>query len=255
MSRIRSFVPLLVGVGLAGCAVGPNYHTSRRAPARWLRRCPRANLHGGEGVLAGAPGRGCGLRHVVELPQRSGARLPGESSRRSQPGCPGRARSPPGSANLRKRSHWRRVARSSSQRGGRTGHRHRPHRGRAAQPPGSADNTSGLKHINELGGFDSVWELDVFGKYRREIEAARADAQATLAQRNAVSGFSHRGRRASLCGHAWFAGPRRDLAHRRRYVAGVFAHRRIRSSAALPTSWTSRSPAANSQSYRRRSRQ
>jgi NodT family efflux transporter outer membrane factor (OMF) lipoprotein len=59
-------------------------------------------------------------------------------------------------------------------------------RGRAAQPLVSADNTSGLKHINELGGFDSVWEIDVFGKYRREIEAARADAQADLAARNAV---------------------------------------------------------------------
>lgn len=59
-------------------------------------------------------------------------------------------------------------------------------RGRAAQPLVSADNSSGLQHINELGGFDSIWELDVFGKYRREIEAARADAQASLAERNAV---------------------------------------------------------------------
>ena len=59
-------------------------------------------------------------------------------------------------------------------------------RGRAAQPLVAADNDSGVKQINELGGFDAVWELDVFGKYRREIEATRADAQATLAARNAV---------------------------------------------------------------------
>lgn len=59
-------------------------------------------------------------------------------------------------------------------------------RGRAAQPLVSADDSSGLKHINELGGFDSIWELDIFGKYRREIEAARADAEANLAARNAV---------------------------------------------------------------------
>ncbi len=59
-------------------------------------------------------------------------------------------------------------------------------RSRAAQPLVSADNASGLQHINELGGFDSVWELDLFGKYRREIEAARADAQASLAARNTV---------------------------------------------------------------------
>jgi len=59
-------------------------------------------------------------------------------------------------------------------------------RGRAAQSLISATNTSGLRQINEVGGFDSIWEIDVFGKYRREIQAARADAQATLAARNSV---------------------------------------------------------------------
>ena len=59
-------------------------------------------------------------------------------------------------------------------------------RGRAAQPLVSADDTSGLQHINAIGGFDTVWELDLFGKYRREIEAARDDMQAAVAARNAV---------------------------------------------------------------------
>jgi len=59
-------------------------------------------------------------------------------------------------------------------------------RGRAAQALVSADNTSGLKHINAIGGFDALWQIDVFGKYRREIQAARADAQASLAERNQV---------------------------------------------------------------------
>src|ERR1700730_11318041 len=59
-------------------------------------------------------------------------------------------------------------------------------RGRAAQNLRSADTTSGLQHINVLAGFDSTWELDLFGKYRREIQAARADYRATVAQRNAV---------------------------------------------------------------------
>jgi NodT family efflux transporter outer membrane factor (OMF) lipoprotein len=59
-------------------------------------------------------------------------------------------------------------------------------RGRAAQPLVSADNSSGLQHINELAGFDSVWELDIFGKYRREMQAARYDAQASAAERNTV---------------------------------------------------------------------
>ncbi|HEV2284883.1 MAG TPA: efflux transporter outer membrane subunit [Steroidobacteraceae bacterium] len=56
-------------------------------------------------------------------------------------------------------------------------------RGRAAQPLISADNTAGYQHLNEIGGFDSVWELDIFGKYRREIQAARYDEQATRAAR------------------------------------------------------------------------
>src|SRR3569832_1113367 len=59
-------------------------------------------------------------------------------------------------------------------------------RGHADQTQQSADTSSGLQHINQLGGFDAVWEIDLFGKYRREMQAARADAQATAAQRNAV---------------------------------------------------------------------
>jgi NodT family efflux transporter outer membrane factor (OMF) lipoprotein len=59
-------------------------------------------------------------------------------------------------------------------------------RGRAAQSLISADNSTGLTHINEVGGFDALWQLDIFGKYRREIEAARADMQADAAARNAV---------------------------------------------------------------------
>ncbi len=59
-------------------------------------------------------------------------------------------------------------------------------RGRANQPLVSADNTNGLQHINELAGFDSVWEIDIFGKYRREFQAVRADTQALAAARNAV---------------------------------------------------------------------
>ncbi len=47
----------------------------------------------------------------------------------------------------------------------------------------SADNGAGLQHINTIAGFDAVWELDLFGKYRREFEAARADSQAARAAR------------------------------------------------------------------------
>jgi NodT family efflux transporter outer membrane factor (OMF) lipoprotein len=59
-------------------------------------------------------------------------------------------------------------------------------RGRVEQPLVSADNSSGLAHINTLAGFDSVWEIDLFGKYRRAFQAARFDAQAAAAARYEV---------------------------------------------------------------------
>lgn len=56
-------------------------------------------------------------------------------------------------------------------------------KGRADQALRSADNGAGLQHINTIAGFDAVWELDLFGKFRREFEAARADTQAARAAR------------------------------------------------------------------------
>jgi NodT family efflux transporter outer membrane factor (OMF) lipoprotein len=59
-------------------------------------------------------------------------------------------------------------------------------RGRAPQSQISAANTNGLEHVNIVAGFDALWELDVFGKYRRGMEAARYDTQAMRAARNGV---------------------------------------------------------------------
>jgi NodT family efflux transporter outer membrane factor (OMF) lipoprotein len=59
-------------------------------------------------------------------------------------------------------------------------------RGRAPQTQISAANTTGLEHVNVVAGFDALWQLDVFGKYRREIEQARSETGAMRAARNAV---------------------------------------------------------------------
>jgi NodT family efflux transporter outer membrane factor (OMF) lipoprotein len=56
-------------------------------------------------------------------------------------------------------------------------------RGRAQQGLVSADSSNGLQHINTIAGFDAAWEIDLFGRYRREFEAARADAAAARAAR------------------------------------------------------------------------
>jgi NodT family efflux transporter outer membrane factor (OMF) lipoprotein len=56
-------------------------------------------------------------------------------------------------------------------------------KGRAEQALRSADNGAGLQQINTIAGFDAVWELDLFGKFRREFEAARAESDAARAAR------------------------------------------------------------------------
>jgi NodT family efflux transporter outer membrane factor (OMF) lipoprotein len=56
-------------------------------------------------------------------------------------------------------------------------------KGRADPGLRSADTGTGLQQINTIAGFDAVWELDIFGKYRREFEAARADTEAARAAR------------------------------------------------------------------------
>jgi NodT family efflux transporter outer membrane factor (OMF) lipoprotein len=59
-------------------------------------------------------------------------------------------------------------------------------RGRVPSTLTSATDSQGLTQINEIAGFDAGWEIDLFGKYRREIEAAGYTAAAAAAARNAV---------------------------------------------------------------------
>jgi NodT family efflux transporter outer membrane factor (OMF) lipoprotein len=50
-------------------------------------------------------------------------------------------------------------------------------RGRATPSFRSAENPTNLSKIQEAGGFDASWELDIFGKFRRELEAATYTAE------------------------------------------------------------------------------
>jgi NodT family efflux transporter outer membrane factor (OMF) lipoprotein len=59
-------------------------------------------------------------------------------------------------------------------------------RGRVSPTLHSAANADGYNKINEAGGFDAGWDLDIFGKHRREIEAAMADADAAADDRQGV---------------------------------------------------------------------
>jgi NodT family efflux transporter outer membrane factor (OMF) lipoprotein len=59
-------------------------------------------------------------------------------------------------------------------------------RGRASQSLVSAENGIGVTQVANLVGFDAAWEIDVFGKFRRAIEAAQYDVDAAIAARNVV---------------------------------------------------------------------
>src|SRR5271163_717952 len=48
-------------------------------------------------------------------------------------------------------------------------------KGRAAQSLRAGSNTTGIKSVSRIAGFDAGWELDLFGKYQRQLEAVRDD--------------------------------------------------------------------------------
>ena len=48
----------------------------------------------------------------------------------------------------------------------------------------SAQNPTNLSVLSESGGFDAAWEIDFFGKFRREIEAATYESEALAAARD-----------------------------------------------------------------------
>jgi NodT family efflux transporter outer membrane factor (OMF) lipoprotein len=60
-------------------------------------------------------------------------------------------------------------------------------RGRLPSALSSADHSiSSTSRIDRISGFDAAWDIDLFGRLRRQIEAARYDAQASAAARDAV---------------------------------------------------------------------
>ncbi len=59
-------------------------------------------------------------------------------------------------------------------------------KGRVSQALRSGTNSTGLQPLSRIAGFDAGWELDLFGKYRRLLEAVRDDAEAAAQLRNSV---------------------------------------------------------------------
>lgn len=59
-------------------------------------------------------------------------------------------------------------------------------KGRAAQALRDADNNSGLKKISGIGGLDAEWEIDIFGKIAKRVEAQVYTAEALQEARDWV---------------------------------------------------------------------
>src|SRR5712671_4294036 len=59
-------------------------------------------------------------------------------------------------------------------------------RSRAGRVLRAGDSTHGFTAISRMAGFEASWELDLFGKVQRSLEAAVDDAEAQIDMRNAV---------------------------------------------------------------------
>src|SRR5580704_7485215 len=59
-------------------------------------------------------------------------------------------------------------------------------KGRVAQELRAGDNSAGLKSITQIGGLDAEWEIDIFGKIARRLEAQVYTAEALKEARDWV---------------------------------------------------------------------
>jgi NodT family efflux transporter outer membrane factor (OMF) lipoprotein len=180
-NRIRSWIGLLTALGIAGCAAGPNYHRPEtHTPANYSAVPGNEALPGSAATPAVDPARWWRSFNDPELdslieraiksnPDLEIALTRLQAARTYEASVIGRA-----------------LPTAEATGGAGKGTGTDLARGRAAPGLVSADTTHGLSQVSELGGFDAVWELDVFGRYRREMQAAHYDAQAQLAARNAV---------------------------------------------------------------------
>jgi NodT family efflux transporter outer membrane factor (OMF) lipoprotein len=178
----RAVSVLLAAVVLASCAVGPNYHTPRLSvPERYdaLGRTPQGGSRQGRVSSAELATwwRTLGDPELNSLIDRAVAGNPNalialdrlQAARLYEAGLTGTILPAADATGAFGRGTGSDLA-----------------RGRAEEPLISSDSTRGLTNLTTLGGFDAVWQIDVFGKVRREIEQARYDTQASADARDAV---------------------------------------------------------------------
>ncbi len=180
MRALHVVCVVAIGMSLAGCAVGPDYHTPKMKLPDGFVAASDAKNASGTGHEAVDPAKWWHALNDTELdslidraiqanPSLEIALTRLQEARTFETVVAGRA-----------------LPDLEASAGAGRGTGSNLARGRIAPPLNAASNTAGLEHITSIAGFDSAWEIDLFGRYRREIEAARYDTQAFAAARSAV---------------------------------------------------------------------
>jgi NodT family efflux transporter outer membrane factor (OMF) lipoprotein len=180
MTTLRSALAIAFTSWLGGCAVGPNYHAPQIKLPDGFVAASQASSAAGPGSASIDPASWWHALNDAQLdslvdraiqanPNLEIALTRLQEARTFEAAVTGQALP---------------VLEASA--GGARGTGSNLARGRASAPLVSAANTAGLDQITYIFGFDAAWEIDLFGRYRREIEAARSDSQAAAAARNAV---------------------------------------------------------------------
>jgi NodT family efflux transporter outer membrane factor (OMF) lipoprotein len=174
--RMLSRAALLFSLGLAGCAVGPNYHAPEVAPpatftaaASPTASTPAADLSHWWGALHDATLDSLIDRAIEANPDAQIALLHLQEAREQEAGLVGSAL----------------PAVTASAVGGH-GTGSDLSRMDAAAPMRAADNKGSLNQIQQVAGFSVGWELDVFGGQRRGLEAGRDTIESAAAARDAA---------------------------------------------------------------------
>ena len=186
-ARVGTFLSTLGASLLAGCAVGPNYHApTPSAPQHYAEEsgaAPVPNPPGGAAPAAVPAIDLTGWWHALNDSELDSLI---ERAIRGNPDLIIALDRLQAARTYEAATIGLVLPQAEAAAGGGRGTGSNLARGRTPQTQISAANTAGVEHLNLVAGFDAIWELDVFGKYRREIEAARADAQAMGAARNGV---------------------------------------------------------------------
>ena len=181
MTRLKVSAVVAVATTLAGCAVGPNYHAPKPDVPAGFASPPIPAPAGG--MPAALPDEA--VRHWWESfhdpeltslvnraieanPDLAVALLRLQEARTQEAVVVGFALPAVGVSGAAGRGSGSNLTRSM------------------VDPPLSAADIRDGRQITQVIGFDAGWELDIFGKFRREYEAAVADSQAAAAARDAV---------------------------------------------------------------------